>query len=171
MLSLIVLIEIVFRAILQQTDALILTGQIDNTIDNSFSVHQLKEEAEKIKYLQENPVDREKLYRLEDHPMLKGQIAILGLENLDLVDQFESLFTCKWDNIDIAMMSIGNYGQMERNKRTYQFASKGMQIAWDELFHRSANSGFENTKNILVTLLKSRRNSRMKICRQWHQII
>lgn len=144
-------------AILQQTDALILTGQIDNTIDNSFSVHQLKEEAEKIKYLQENPVDREKLYRLEDHPMLKGQIAILGLENLDLVDQFESLFTCKWDNIDIAMMSIGNYGQMERNKRTYQFASKGMQIAWDELFHRSANSGFENTKNILVTLLKKQK--------------
>ena len=29
-----------------------------------------------------------------------------------------------------------------------------MQVAWDELFHRSANSGFENTSKILVELLE-----------------
>ena len=50
-------------------------------------------------------------------------------------------------------MSIGNYGQQERNKWRYQFASKYMQIAWDELFHKSANLGFENTSAILVELL------------------
>ena len=50
-------------------------------------------------------------------------------------------------------MSVGNYGQQERNKWRYQYASKGMQIAWDELFHRSANTGFENTGKILIELL------------------
>ena len=29
-----------------------------------------------------------------------------------------------------------------------------MQIAWDELFHKSANYGFDNTKKILVELLQ-----------------
>lgn len=28
-----------------------------------------------------------------------------------------------------------------------------MQIAWDELFHRSANIGFDKTKEVLVELL------------------
>ena len=31
-----------------------------------------------------------------------------------------------------------------------------MQYAWDELFHKSANSGFENTKEILIKLLKTK---------------
>lgn len=50
-------------------------------------------------------------------------------------------------------MTIGNYSQMERNKWRYQFGSNGMQIAWDELFHKSANTGFKNTSAILVELL------------------
>ena len=31
-----------------------------------------------------------------------------------------------------------------------------MQYAWNELFHKSANAGFENTHTILVELLKSK---------------
>lgn len=53
-------------------------------------------------------------------------------------------------------MALGNYGQQERNKWRYQFASKSLQYAWDELFHKSANAGFENTHTILVELLKSK---------------
>lgn len=53
-------------------------------------------------------------------------------------------------------MTLGNYGQQERNKWRYQFASKSLQYAWDELFHKSANAGFENTHTILVELLKSK---------------
>jgi hypothetical protein len=50
-------------------------------------------------------------------------------------------------------MTIGNYGQRERNGWRYQFASKSMRSAWTELFHKSANSGYDNTKAILVQLL------------------
>ncbi len=53
-------------------------------------------------------------------------------------------------------MALGNYGQQERNKWRYQFSSKSLQYAWDELFHKSANAGFENTHTILVELLKSK---------------
>ncbi len=142
-------------AILKEVDAIILTGQIDDSIENNFNVNQLQEEKDKILYLQEHPEDAERLFALEDHPMLKGQISILGLDHLDYGDRFASLFTCGWDRIDCALMATGNYGQMERNKWRYQFASKSMQIAWDELFHKSANAGFEKTRKILLSLLST----------------
>ena len=142
-------------AILQAVDAIILTGAIDMSIENNFNVNQIQEEQEKIKFLAGYPESAEVLFTLEDHHMLKGQISIVGLENLALTDRFYSLFTCSWDKIDCALMTFGNYGQQERNKWRYQFASKNLQYAWNELFHKSANSGFENTKDTLVRLLLS----------------
>ncbi len=140
-------------AVLKQTESIMLTGVIDDAIENSFNPNQIAEEKEKKAYLDQNPDRAELVHELEDHNNLKGQISIVGLDNLDYTKRFISLFTCDWDLIDCALMAIGNYGQRERNKWRYQYASKNMQIAWDELFHRSANEGFENTRDILVSLL------------------
>ncbi len=140
-------------AIIQAVDAIILTGAIDDSIENNFNVNQIQEEKEKAEFLANNPARADEVFELEDHNMLKGQIGIVGLDNLASSSRFASLFTCSWDKIDCALMTIGNYGQQERNKRRYQFASKSLQLAWDELFHKSANAGFENTKEILAKLL------------------
>lgn len=142
-------------AILAQTEAIIATGKINDSIENSFNINQLSEEKDKIAFLDAHPEQAEALFKLEDHPMLKGQISIIGIENLSLADKFAELFTCNWDKIDRAIMATGNYGQKERNGWRYQFASKSLQTAWDELFHKSASrDGFDNTKNILVKLLQ-----------------
>lgn len=140
-------------AVLAQTEAIILTGQIDDSVENSFNLNQIAEEKAKIVFLKDHQEQGEALFALEDHPMLKGQIGILGIENLSLSGRFASLFSCSWDKIDRALMATGNYSQQERNGWRYQFASKSMQIAWDELFHKSANSGFSNTKSVLIALL------------------
>ncbi len=140
-------------AILQQTNAIMLTGEIDDSIDNSFNVSQISEEKEKKVFLESNPDLAEKVYSLEDHPNLKGQISVIGLDHLDYAGRFRSLFTCSLDLIDCALMSVGNYGQQERNRWRWQYGSKGMQIAWDELFHMSGNYGFDNTKKVLIELL------------------
>lgn len=42
-------------AILSEVDAIILTGEIDETIENNFNVNQLAEEKEKIAFLANNP--------------------------------------------------------------------------------------------------------------------
>lgn len=139
-------------AILAQVRAIILTGKIDDSIENSFNVHQLAEEKEKIAFTEAHPEKAEALYQLEDHYMLNGQIGILGLEHLDYADRFAELFECDKDNIDCALMAVGDYGQKERGSR-YQYASKRSVPAWRELFHRSANAGFENTSAILTELL------------------
>lgn len=139
-------------AILAEADAIILTGLVDDSIENNFNVSQLLEEKEKITFLETNPEMADTLFELEDHYLLSGQISIVGLENLAYTSRFESLFKCSLDKIDCAMMAIGDYGQVERNKWRYQYGST-YQYAWNELFHKSANAGFDKTKNILVSLL------------------
>ena len=140
-------------AILQQTDAVMLKGEIDEGIINNFNINQIAEEKEKKAFLEQYPDQTGLVYRLEDHANLKGQISIVGLDHVEYADRFASLFSCNWDLIDCALMSIGDYGQMERNKWRWQYGSKGMQLAWDELFHKSGKIGFEKTKNVLVQLL------------------
>lgn len=139
-------------AILAEAHAIILTGDIDESIENNFNVSQLMEEKEKIAFLEANPNMEDILFELEDHFLLNGQIGIIGLENLTYTSRFESLFKCSLDRINCALMAIGDYGQAERNKWRYQYGST-YQVAWTALFHRSANSGFENTKKILISLL------------------
>ena len=139
-------------AILAEADAIILTGLIDDSIENNFNVSQLLEEKEKITFLEANPEMADTLFKLEDHYLLSGQISIVGIENLVYTNRFESLFKCSLDKIDCAMMAIGDYGQVERNTWRYQYGST-FQYAWNELFHKSANAGFDNTKNILISLL------------------
>ena len=142
-------------AILQEVDAIILKGNIDDSIENNFNVNQLQEEKEKIDFCLNNPTKTGLLFKLEDHPLLNGQIGIIGLSNLGLTDQFYKLFDCDWDLVDCALMSIGDYGQLERNKKHFQYGSKSKQSAWTSLFHKSANSRFDNTKDILLQLLKN----------------
>lgn len=139
-------------AILAEAHAIILTGGIDESIENNFNVSQLMEEKEKITFLEANPNMEDILFELEDHFLLNGQIGIIGLENLTYTSRFESLFKCSLDRINCALMAIGDYGQVERTKWRYQYGST-YQVAWTALFHRSANSGFENTKKILISLL------------------
>lgn len=140
-------------AILAQTEAIMMSGEIYNTIENSFNINQIAEENEKKAFLKKHPEQEYLVFTLEDHPNLKGQISIIGLDHVELANRFASLFKCDWDLIDCALMSIGDYGQQERNKWRYQYGSKGMQLAWDALFHKSSNVGFEHTHKVLVELL------------------
>ena len=140
-------------AILKQVEAIIETGNIDNTIEKNFNVNQLAEEAEKITWIENNPGKAEMLFELEDHVLLQGQIGIIGLANPAYFSRFQSLFTCDWDMVDCALMSIGSYGQQERNGWRYQLGSHSNRGAWSNLFHKSANHGFDQTKGVLCDLL------------------
>ncbi|AHM57716.1 hypothetical protein EAL2_808p02110 (plasmid) [Peptoclostridium acidaminophilum DSM 3953] len=140
-------------AILKQVDAIIKTGTIDETIDKNLNVVQLAEEALKIIWIENNPEKADSLFELEDHDLLQGQISIVGLEHPEYFLRFQSLFSCKWDLVDCTLMSIGNYGQREKNGWRHQLGSKKNMKAWRNLFHKSSNDGFERTKDVLVELL------------------
>lgn len=142
-------------AILKQVKSIIIDGKIDFTIDKNFNAHQLAEESDKLQWVSNNINMAEMLFTLEDHPLLDGQISIIGLENIHLYNNFYSLFTCDYDKIDCALMALGFYGQMDTNKKRHQVGSgsKRNETSWKSLFHKSSSSGFEKTKELLVSLL------------------
>lgn len=142
-------------AILRQVEKIVLTGIIDKTIDKSFNTNQIEEEILKGEWLKEHPELEESLFILEDHELLQGQISIVGTEHPEYFKRFASLFSCNWDLIDCALMSIGQYGQKEKNGWRYQLGSSSNRNvkSWRTLFHKSGNSGFDETKRILGELL------------------
>ena len=145
-------------AILQQTKSIILNGTINDSLSISFNTNQLEEEKEKLQYTTSNPEQAESLFELEDHDLLSGQIAILGIENHNLFNRFLSLFNCDYDKISCALLATNNYAQKIGKKHSfYQLGSSNTRNAkaWYDLFHRSTrNIGFEeNTKRAFVSLL------------------
>ncbi len=139
-------------AILKQVDSIIKTGKIDDSIEKNLNLNQLGEEAIKITWVENNPDKAETLFELEDHDLLQGQISIVGLDHPEYFSRFRSVFSCKADLVDCALMSIGGYGQREKKWR-YQLGSKKNMKAWRNLFHKSSNDGFERTKDALTNLL------------------
>ena len=139
--------------ILKQVDSIIIKGIVDTSIDRNFNAVQLAEEAEKIEWLKSHLEYRDSLYSLEDNDMLYGQVGIVGLEHPECFDRFAELFKCDWDNVDCALMAIGNYAQREKNNWRFQVGSRNQLKAWRNLFHKSGAAGFDNTKECLGKLL------------------
>lgn len=139
--------------ILKQVDSIMLKGEVDLDIERNFNVIQLKEEKNKLVWVDNNLSDADALYKLEDHKLLHGQIGIVGLEQPKYFSRFESLFNCNWDLVDCALLIMGNYSQKEKNGKRFQFGSSKMDKAWINLFHRSSSEGFDRTKNCLLNLL------------------
>lgn len=148
-------------AILKQVEKIIGEGSIDLTLGANFNSSQLDEEREKLAWTSAHQDLAESLFRLEDHPLLKGQIAIVGLDHPEYFSRFEQLFPprCseeRFDLIDCALMSKGNYGQRESNGWRWQFGSSRNSSAWESLFHGSkSREFFKRTKDIVRQLLSN----------------
>ncbi len=138
-------------ALLQQTEEIILTGEI-NIIENrnTFNALQVQEEKDKKGWRATHPDKILTLQKLEDHPLLNGSIGVVGLDYIDYTDRFYSLFDCDRGLVNRALLSLGDYSLKIRWR--YQIGSANIDTTWKALFH--ANK--DNTKRIhdlLVVLL------------------
>lgn len=138
-------------AILKQVDSIMLNGEIEFSLDINFNKNQLEEEKEKIAWLKINPDKEQILFELEDHKLLYGQIGIVGLDNSELFNRFKMLFSCSYDKISCALLSIGDYSQSNSWRR--QLGST-LDESWENLFHKSSNSNYDGTKTALRKLLE-----------------
>lgn len=142
--------------ILAQTEYILLTGNIKSEdADNgtSFNINQTKEEQEKIAFIEENPELAETIFKLEDHDLLNGAIRVLGTENIDLADRFDELFKCGRGLVHCALLTYGDYSMKVAFR--YEMGSANRPQNWRDLF-RNKISDIQNTKDILVRLLRSR---------------
>lgn len=145
--------------ILRQTERIILAGVL-TTDETGFNADQLQEEREKEGWrrkvawnVSEPGWLIEALDRLEDHPLLEGRIAVVGLEKLERFRLFEELFSCDWDLVDRALMATGFYMVKESRNRKYRAGSSKIREAWRKIFHAGKGDDAGKTGAVLRNLL------------------
>ena len=83
----------------------VLTGEND-TIEANFNACQNVEERDKTAFLREYPERAAQVLALEDYPILKSKIAIVGLDHVGHAGRITSPLACDRDLVDRAMMPI-----------------------------------------------------------------
>ena len=143
------------KVLLLECETIIILGEIpiSEKGDLGFNVRQKKEERNKIEWLKSNSKMKNELFHLEDHPLLKGCIAVVGLDNSRNFKKFRLLFDdCDKDVINRVLLSIGDYSQLISWR--YQIGTKYNESVWFDIFHPTKQRrGFDKTKKILNTLL------------------
>jgi len=140
------------KTLLSESETIILTGNIPTSERlGGYNVKQKEEERNKIEWLKTNPQMTDELFHLEDHPLLKGCIAVVGLDNNNNFEKFRLLFDCDKDLINKALLTIGDYSQFI--SRRWQIGANNESV-WMDLFHPTAKrQKFDETKKILNMLL------------------
>lgn len=144
-------------AVIEQVDSIILHGIVADNLSINFNDVQLDEERMKIVWRKDNPQWVDALRNLEDHPLLYGRVGILDLAKPELFQRFAELFSCSWDKVDCALISIGDYWQADSNGWRWQGGTSNQNVssAWKSLFHKGPAGGFDNTVRTLGALLAS----------------
>jgi hypothetical protein len=132
---------------------IILHGEIQT--ESEFSKNQIQEEKGKLIYLQQNPKLAETVYRLEDHELLQGCVALFGLdEDIEkYATKFLELFSpgCNFILISMALFTFGDYTQRMRWR---SILGNRYATTWRQLFTPSqSRSGFEQTTKILYSMM------------------
>ncbi|MBY5482233.1 DUF262 domain-containing protein [Rhizobium leguminosarum] len=149
----------IFRALLDEVSDYIVSG--DLAALKSFNRAQVEEEVAKASFLLANRSVElsESMYRLEDHDLLRGNLAMFDL-NVDervfiqRARAFEAIFAGKtsYEEISQAFLACGDYSQKIAGDR-FQLASPSLPSVWRDLFVARSRPGGDNTKATLTKLL------------------
>ena len=140
------------KTLLSETFEIITQGTIPTT-SNGYNENQKEEEHNKITWLNSNYSLSDNLFHLEDHSLLRGCIAVVGLDNNQNFNKFRLLFdTCSKDLINRSLLGIDDYSQLISWR--YQIGAKSNDSVWIDLFHPTKQrQGFDKTSIALNTLL------------------
>lgn len=122
-----------------------------------FTQRQLKEEKEKEALIEGTESLKEIVYKLDDHILLRGNIAIFDfdeyIENLGKIFIKQIKSENDYISISKALLTFGDYTQ-KYDKNYRRFGNRNNSV-WREIFTQSeSREGFNNTKQILKSYLK-----------------
>lgn len=131
------------------------------SVNSKLSKRQLEEEKLKNVLIGGKPELKETICRLEDHPLLRGNIALFDFNATitDYADQFQKIFNtgCDYFEISKAMLSLGDYTQAYGKLR--RFGNKN-NSTWREIFTQSENrKGFDQTQLVVKAYLDLFKNN------------
>lgn len=139
------------NSLLLETENIILRGVIED-YNNGYNVIQREEERKKDSWRSVNSNNADLLSHLEDHYLLRGSIAVVGIGNFRNFDKFRTLFNdCDKTLINRALLTFGDFSQQVSWRR--QFGANNDSV-WINLFHKRKNRGdFDNTQSLINSLL------------------
>jgi hypothetical protein len=158
------------RALLEETESIIKGEDLCRRSKTSFDEYQFEEEKIKLEYIKNHETDAETLFRLEDNPLLYGQVGVVLFDNQNQISipeeknldeyvfLFERLFnnvSCKGITVSRALMTFGNYAQEDRTYWRFLIGNENPNT-WKTLFHKwnDKNCGESKLKKNLRELLR-----------------
>ena len=143
--------------LLVEVEVIIREGNLDaiRTLNQS----QVDDERAKREFLRQNPDLEETVFRLEDHPVLRGSLTAFDLNAETFRSRavtFEELFASPrlWPRLTGALLATGEY-QRRRNATQFQFGTGSSlnESSWRDLLTGPARARNEPTRRTLGALL------------------
>lgn len=146
--------------LLTSIDRFMQTGNLKEV--KGYNRKQLEEEKRKAEFLTNHPHLQKTLFRLEDHQLTRGCIAIFDLDPVTFVDRAEAFHQIFPEDetqyalsaLTGALLATGDYSQQTRWDR-FQFGSQASEKAsvWRQLLTNTASNEFSKTRTVLMRLL------------------
>jgi hypothetical protein len=145
-------------ALIRDVEAIILNGDL-NTVAG-FSSNQVEDEGRKKKFLDASPDLADALFRLEDHPVLRGTLSAIELDSDTFrkrAEAFETAFNNprQWLELTGALLASGDYQRRRPKSSAWQFGTSSAthETVWRYLFTEATRDGLAPTRAVLSKFL------------------
>ena len=142
-------------ALVADVQRIVVDGSLDEI--NGFNRAQADDEQAKWAFLRAHPDLATVLFRLEDHPLLRGSLQAFDLDAATFAHRaaaFESLMAAPdgWRDLTGALLAAGNYAR-RRNDRDLQFGSPSNGEPWRNLLTGTSRANLRRTADALGKVL------------------
>jgi hypothetical protein len=125
-----------------------------------FSGNQVEDERRKQKFLNASPELADALFRLEDHPILRGTLSAFELDSDNFrhrAEAFETAFghAAHWQELTGALLATGDYQRRRPKSSAWQFgtSSAGQEGVWRYLLAETTFDALSATRAVLGEFL------------------
>ncbi|GLY70253.1 hypothetical protein [Amycolatopsis taiwanensis] len=145
-------------ALITDVEEIVVRGDLDAV--TGFSGNQVEEERRKQRFLEANPELEDALFRLEDHPLLRGTLSAFELDSASFrhrAEAFETAFNNagRWRELTGALLATGDYQRQRPKSHAWQFgtSSAGQDGVWRYLLAETTFDALSATRTVLGEFL------------------
>jgi len=145
-------------ALINDVAEIILNGDLDAV--TRFSGNQVEDEVRKQTFLDVNPELADALFRLEDHPILRGTLSAFEFDSdtfRQRAEAFETAFSDsrQWLGLTGALLTSGDYQRPRPKSSAWQFgtSSPSHETTWRYLLTEATHESLSATRAVLGEFL------------------
>jgi hypothetical protein len=145
-------------ALVNDVEEIIVNGDLDAV--TRFSGNQVEDERRKKRFLDASPELADALFRLEDHPVLRGALSAFELDSDTFrhrAEAFETAFKDPrhWLGLTGALLTSGDYQRQRPNSWAWQFgtSSADHETVWRYLLTDATRERLSATRTVLSNFL------------------